>query len=306
MSNLQKDVTKKGICKRFTGIFTRVRQLKSINPGNMIRCLILLFLSFVLVRNTYDILTGSTLFKLYELQKVNEVKETSLKGKDVLKVGVHNDIAGLGLYNKESNKYYGLEIDIAKEIAERMGYRKIHFDPVNVSTRNDVLYDKKVDLVIASCTLTSTPPTGLIFSVPYIKTHGSLLAVDSTYFKKVSDLDGKTIGVKSDSANMEQTKRYLGERKIDATYQEYDDYDKLFQAMYEGEVDAISIDESLISTYEDTEYNNYYYSINMDYIEFDYAALMRDDSPMISEINKSIYEMQKDGTLDAIKKKWEE
>src|SRR5699024_10854973 len=43
-------------------------------------------------------------------------------GEGTLRVGVRSDIVGFGFYNEGTGKYYGLEIDIAEELAERMGY----------------------------------------------------------------------------------------------------------------------------------------------------------------------------------------
>ena len=42
-------------------------------------------------------------------------------GAETLRVGVRDDIINFGFYNETTGKYYGLEIDLAAELAQRIG-----------------------------------------------------------------------------------------------------------------------------------------------------------------------------------------
>ena len=42
-------------------------------------------------------------------------------GAETLRVGVRDDIINFGFYNETTGKYYGLEIDLAAELARRIG-----------------------------------------------------------------------------------------------------------------------------------------------------------------------------------------
>lgn len=66
-------------------------------------------------------------------------------GKGTLRVGVRDDIMNFGYLNEDTGKYYGLEIDLAAEMAERMGYSDAEYVTVTPDTRKDMLLAGDVD-----------------------------------------------------------------------------------------------------------------------------------------------------------------
>ena len=66
-------------------------------------------------------------------------------GKGTLRVGVREDIMKFGYLNEDTGKYYGLEIDLAAEMAERMGYSDVEYVTVTPDTRKDMLLAGDVD-----------------------------------------------------------------------------------------------------------------------------------------------------------------
>lgn len=66
-------------------------------------------------------------------------------GKGTLRVGVRDDIMNFGYLNEDTGKYYGLEIDLAAEMAERMGYSDVEYVTVTPDTRKDMLLAGDVD-----------------------------------------------------------------------------------------------------------------------------------------------------------------
>ena len=64
-----------------------------------------------------------------------------------LRVGVRSDVVGFGYLNEGTGKYYGLEIDIAEEMAARMGYGSVEFVTVTPDTRKDMLVNGEVDCI---------------------------------------------------------------------------------------------------------------------------------------------------------------
>ena len=60
-------------------------------------------------------------------------------GKGTLRVGVRDDIMNFGYLNETTGKYYGLEIDIAAEMTDRMGYSDVEYITVTPDTRKDML-----------------------------------------------------------------------------------------------------------------------------------------------------------------------
>ena len=77
-------------------------------------------------------------------------------GTGTLKAGVRADIVNFGYLNSESEKYYGLEIDIAEEMAKRMGYKDVEYVTVEPSTRKEMLQDGKVDCLVAAYSISDS------------------------------------------------------------------------------------------------------------------------------------------------------
>ena len=71
-----------------------------------------------------------------------------------LVVGVLDDVADWSIYSAESDAYFGIEIDLAKKLAERMKCSDIRFVPVEPSKRLDKLQSGEADCVLALITVT--------------------------------------------------------------------------------------------------------------------------------------------------------
>lgn len=67
-----------------------------------------------------------------------------------LKVGVRDDIMGLGYFNPTTKEYYGLGIDLARKLADDMGYVNVEFIAVNPENRKNMLLEGNIDCLIAA------------------------------------------------------------------------------------------------------------------------------------------------------------
>src|SRR6187551_1877347 len=71
-----------------------------------------------------------------------------VKQKGTIVVGVKNDYKPWG-YLDPSGKIIGMEIDLAEDIAKRLGV-KLEMIPVNATNRMEFLQQGRIDLVIAT------------------------------------------------------------------------------------------------------------------------------------------------------------
>ena len=62
-----------------------------------------------------------------------------------LKVGVRDDVMNLGYLNPTTGQYYGMEIDLARLLAEDLGYAEAELVTVKPDTRKDMLLNGDVD-----------------------------------------------------------------------------------------------------------------------------------------------------------------
>ena len=281
-------------------------QIKNIKiTKQQILFVVLLLLFFLNLKGLFTEKIENLIQTFFQEYFIETKQETNKGGPHVIRVGVHNDIPGMGEYNEETDTYYGMEIEIAKELAYKMNYKKIHFIPVNTENRVEALKTNKVDFVIATCTIEKNPPHDIVYSEPYLNTHSKILTLDSSMFYKLIDLNNEEMGIIKNSANKKQARDYLYKRKIKPIFESYDTYDDLFEALVEGKVDSITLDEKMMGKYVEL-YPTISYAININYLKFDYGIMIEKDNPLEKKINSTLQEIKKDGTLQSIIDKWDE
>ena len=82
-----------------------------------------------------------------------EVKNIVKRGQ--LRVGVKTDVPGFSVQDLSGN-FQGMEVDIAKKLAMRMGLKanNIIYVPVTAKTRGQLVDSGDIDMVIATFTIT--------------------------------------------------------------------------------------------------------------------------------------------------------
>ncbi len=116
-------------------------------------------------------------------------------GAETLRVGVRDDIINFGFYNETTGKYYGLEIDLAAELARRIGCDGVEYITVTPDTRKDMLLNGEVDVVIATYSIAESREENFDFSAPYYEDDTIIMVEKSTLFGSIRDLKDKNIGI---------------------------------------------------------------------------------------------------------------
>ncbi len=239
----------------------------------------------------------------FSSEEIDEVKESNSEDKNTLRVGVKENVASMCFYNKTTNKHYGLEVDLAKAISEELGYKKVHFIPVTPVDRAEMLINDEIDMAIASCTIDKSPPDGVEYSESYLKTCAKFLTMESSLIKKVSELDNKKMGAIENGVNIKQARVYLNKRMIKPIFVEYKTYDNLFNALYEGNIDSVAVDEAIANMYAE-EYDDKEYGLDLKFTEHDYGILTKQNSAMSKNANNALHKIKANGVLEDIIKRW--
>ena len=145
--------------------------------------------------------TLATVFAVVTLAACGASKEDSsksatenIKAKGKIVIGVKQDVPNFGYKDPKTNKFTGVEIDLANKIAKDLGV-KADFVPITAQTRGPLLDNKQVDAVIGTFTITPERQKTYNFTTPYFTDEVGFLVNKASDFKSVDDLDGKTIGV---------------------------------------------------------------------------------------------------------------
>lgn len=210
-------------------------------------------------------------------------------------------------YVGADGKPVGMDIDIAEEIATRMGLKlnviNFKFDDIIPA-----LNAGQFDAVISAMTITEERQKVVQF-VPYFEAGQSVLVKKGNPkgIKTIDDLSGKTVAAQS-GTTAQTTVEDLN-KKLEAAGKP-----KANVLLYPVDTDAV--DQLRVgradATLHDSPVAAYYSKLNPDFeigvANFDSApegiAVAKDNQAMFDAIKSAMDAMMSDGTLDAIKAKW--
>jgi putative glutamine transport system substrate-binding protein len=224
-----------------------------------------------------------------------------------LKVGVRSKIPDFSYYYPESGQYYGMEIDLAKQLAADMGYDGVDFVSVSAEDREQKLADGDADCLIACYTITDERKQKFDLTPAYYTDHGVVLTEKSSRITDLKGLVGGTVGVVSGtSSGNELTAKMTADGLITAAdpkgtkIVDYPSYDALAMALESGEADAACMDGCIAFTYETEDVQR----LNETISDVDYGIATPKGSPLSAKIAGALEKRLEDGTMDALIDKW--
>jgi len=207
--------------------------------------------------------------------------------KGTLNVGVKQDVPNFGYYSAKTNTYQGMEIDLAKKIAKELKV-KVNFTAVTPQTREALMDNGTIDMLIATYTITDERKASYAMSNPYF------LVQTKSGYKQLSDLNGKTIGVSQGSSAKAAVEEYASANNLKFDYVQLGSYPELAVSLYAYRIDAFAGDKSILSGYEsdktkilDEGFKTQEYGI----------ASSKSNQELIDYTNDLIAKWQKDGSL---------
>ncbi|MFU8891780.1 MAG: transporter substrate-binding domain-containing protein [Anaerosomatales bacterium] len=220
-----------------------------------------------------------------------------------LRVGVKADVPNFGLQDAASGEFSGMEIDLAYELAERMGLSKdaVEFEAVTAKTRGPLLDNGQLDVVIATFTINDERKEQWNFSQPYYQDEVGLLVKTENGFTGLADLDGKRIGVAQGATTADAVQVEADAADISVEFLEFATYPEINAALESGRVDAFSVDKSILSGYvtDDSEI------LPDGFAPQDYgAAMKKGNDDLTSFFDDMLDDMRASGALDELFEKW--
>ena len=231
----------------------------------------------------------------------------------VLRVGVKNAVLGFGFQDELTGEYTGMEISLARKIAEYLGV-DVEFTAVTAATRTELLDSGDIDCVLATFTITEERRKSWDFTTPYYTDYVTVLVEDASGIKTLADLAGKKVGVSSGSTSAKALVKAMIEAGVipgdnfDAdtfdpatwtegvSFAQYDDYPTISTALSAGEVDAFCVDKSILAVYH-TEGRSY---IEDKFSPQEYGIATTKGSGMSALCEELITGWLADGTIDGL------
>ncbi len=174
-----------------------------------------------------------------------------------MNVGVKTDVPGFGMQDL-SGEFKGMEIDLARKIAESMGLKasSVNFIGVTAKTRGQLLDSGDIDMVIATFTVTEERKKTWNFSTPYYTDAVSLLVKNNGKVTGYKDLADKRVGVAEGSTSKDALIAAAARAGVTLTdaknIQTFPDYPSIKAALDAGQVQAFCVDGSILTGYLDS------------------------------------------------------
>lgn len=234
-------------------------------------------------------------------KKSEDLYKTVLKRGYII-VGVKTDVKPFGFLDG-SGTNVGFDVDIAHEIARDIFHdpEKVKFVPVNDNNRLYLLNLSKLDMVIATVTITQSRQISVEFSNPYYMTGQTLLVNSSSPVRSLADLSEKNVGVIFGSTSEQTIKFLLPTAKVLG----YKSYGDAYRALKSGQVLAIVADDAILRNYSLSDsgvriiprkYSKDFYGIAFRKTE--------ESKSLINSVNNVISDMDKQGKLNQLRDKW--
>ena len=220
--------------------------------------------------------------------------------KGTLNVGVKQDVPNFGYYSAKTNTYQGMEIDLAKKIAKELKV-KVNFIAVTPQTREALMDNGTIDMLIATYTITDERKASYAMSNPYYYDQIGFLVQTKSGYKKLSDLNGKTIGVSQGSSAKAAVEEYASANNLKFNYVQLGSFPELAVSLYAHRVDAFSVDKSILSGYESKKTK----TLKEGFKTQEYGiASSKSNQELIDYTNDLIAKWQKDGSLQKLYDKY--
>ena len=197
----------------------------------------------------------------------------------------------------EGQDIVGIDAEIAAVIAEKLGcelkIEDMAFDSIIAAVTSG-----KADFGLAAMTVTEDRLESVNFSDTYATATQVVIVTEDSAITGVADLDGKKIGVQ-----LGTTGDIYAEDIADATIERYNKGFEAVQALTQGKIDAVIIDNEPAKVF--VSENEGIKILEEDFAVEEYAAaIAKENTELLEKVNAALAELTEDGTLQSIVDKY--
>ncbi len=170
---------------------------------------------------------------------------TKIKQTGTLRLGGTQTSNLFSLLNEKDGKMRGFDAGVAQLLARYIlgEGAKVQFTQVNSSTREQVLINDQVDMVLATYSITPARAEKISFAGPYYTSQaGVLVKSNNTTIQSTNDLAGKKVATQAGSTGP----AILAQVAPKATVQEFQTHQEALDGLRQGRVDAYVTDHTLL------------------------------------------------------------
>lgn len=233
-------------------------------------------------------------------KKQTEAKDTLEKAKEegVLVVGSSND-APFSYVDKDTKEYSGIDADILKEVAKRLGIPKVEMKEIKFENLLLELNNGNIDIVADGMYRKPEREKIVLFTDIWYKQGEVLVVPKNSTIAGLDDLKGKVVGAQKGTTFLEMAQRLKDEGKI-GQVSTFGSSAELLLAANTGKIDATLID-GVVAAYSlktDASLNlklvTPYEAEAVGYIA---SSVRKEDTALAEAINKELKELKESGYI---------
>ncbi|MBQ2833974.1 MAG: amino acid ABC transporter substrate-binding protein [Clostridia bacterium] len=205
----------------------------------------------------------------------------------------------------ENGEHVGFDIDLAKEVAARMGVELV-LQPISWDAKELELSGGNIDCIWSGLTITPERREQMLFTMPYLANEQIMVVMADSGIASVADTAGKVLGTQAGSASVDVLEANPDVKDALAEIALSDDFVAALMDLRLGGIDVLLIDSVV---------GNYYIAQQADPATFavlpevlqaeEYGiAVRKGEQTLADAINAQLIAIAEDGTLDTIRAGW--
>lgn len=199
---------------------------------------------------------------------------------------------------KGSGEIVGLDIDIAKAIADKLGY-ELQISGMDFNGLIAALQTGRVDFVMSAMSVTDERKQSVDFSDVYYAARNTIVSKASDNYRTLEELEGKRIGVQLGST---QETAVAGMKNVEI--KKLNKISDLIQEIKSGRIDAAIIEDAVALGNTTANPDLSFTLLPTEDEDQGYAAAFPKGSPLVGEFNEALRELEASGDKEAIVNKW--
>ena len=217
-------------------------------------------------------------------------------------MGLDDSFPPMGFRN-EANEIVGYDVDLAKEVARRMGVELV-LQPIDWNAKEQELNTSQIDCIWNGFTITDERKQNLLFTPPYLKNAQVIVVKNSSPVNTLQDLKGKVVGTQAGSSSVDAINDAPEFKASLKDYIETKDFLSALMDLDVGGIDAVVID--LVVANDNINRSGKPFRIISETLgseEFG-IGFRKNDKALMEKVWATLLEMVKDGTVARISTQW--
>ena len=205
----------------------------------------------------------------------------------------------------ENGDHVGFDIDLAKEVAKRMGVELV-LQPISWDAKELELNGGNIDCIWSGLTITPERKEQMLFTMPYLANEQIMVVMADSGIASQADVVGKVLGTQAGSASVDVLEANPDLKASLAEIALSDDFVAALMDLRLGGIDVLLIDSVVGNYYIAQQDDPAAFAVLPEILQAEEygIAVRKDEVTLADAINAQLIAIAEDGTLDTIRAAW--